>query len=181
MTDQQKTRDSRMLEVFLDPDFEQRRIWHPQELGAMLEHQWKAMLKADLGGVSPQQARILRELCDAQGLSLKSYGDIFTHRLPPVELLELIKDYAKRNMARPDKELPEGIASLLYVLSVVVARVRCGKRITSQGDEAVRKNIEAVLAQSWVTPPVAEILREGLKVFGEQSEASEEDNAPRPG
>ena len=181
MTKKPRTSDTRLLEIFFDPDYEQRRTWHPQELGAILEHQWNAPLAADLGGLPPERAQFLTKLCDADRLLLKSYGDIFGHPMPPIELLEMVKDYAKRNMAGADKELPEDIAKLLYVLSVVVARVRCGKRITSQEDEAVRKNIEAVLIQPWVTPPISGLLREGLKVFGGQSAVSEEGNARQPG
>ena len=176
-----KTRDSRMLEALLDPEFEQRRTWHPEELGSILEHQWNVPLTADLGGMPPDRSQMLARLCDADGLLLKSYGDIFRHPMPPIELLQMIKDYAKRNMAAGDRGLPEEIAQLLYVLSVAVARVRCGQRITTQSDDALRANIETVLAQPWVTPPVVTILREALTLLVGSRNTSEENDAPRAG
>lgn len=166
MTTPSKRDVASMLEATLDPDLEERRAWHPQELAAILNHQWNAPLEADLGGVSPERSRLLRCLCEADQLLIKSYGDVFSHPMPPIEILEMIKDYAKRNLARPDRELPEGIAEVLYTLSVVIARVRCNQRITSQDDEAVRRNIRSVLARSWVTQPVIDLLREGLQAFG---------------
>ncbi len=180
MIDRHSDRDTRMLETLLSPGFEQQRVWQPEELGAMLEHQWGAPLEADLGALPPQQARLLTRLCDADRLLLKSYGDIFSHPMPPVEILEMIKDYAKRNMASADVELPEDIAKLLYVLSIVVARLRCGKRITSQPDAVIRRNLEAVLAQPWMTPPVVKLLHEGLGVFADQPNESEEGSDRKP-
>lgn len=177
MANEPRRQDTRDLEALLDPGLMQQRVWHPQELGAMLEHQWNAPVEPDLEGMPPEQARLLSKLCVADHLVLKSYGDIFTHRLPPIELLELIKEYAKRNMAGTDKELPGDIAKLLYVLSVVVAGLRCGKRITSQSDESVRKSIHSVLAQSWITAPVTSILHDGLEFFGGRTCTSEGGNA----
>lgn len=158
-----------MLESLLDPDLAERRDWHPEELGALLEHQWNAPLEADLGQLAPERALLLKRLCEADHLLLKSYGELFAHPMPPIEILEMIKDYAKRQLARPNLELPEEMAMVLYVLSVVVARLRCGQRITSQPDETVRSNIQSVLTQPWVTEPVARLLREGLTAFTEEA------------
>lgn len=162
-----------MLDSALDPDLEDQRDWHPEELGALLEHQWNAPLEADLGELAPEQVGLLRRLCEAEHLLLKSYGELFAHPMPPIEMLEMIKDYAKRNLARPNLELPQEMAMVLYVLSVVVAKLRCGKRITSQGDEMVRQNIEILLSQAWITESVAKLLREGLAAFGGSVDSSD--------
>lgn len=167
MTRQPKATDTRALEMFLDPEFQNRRVWQPEELGAMLEYQWRSPLEADLSGMDTKTAHMLKNMCDAQSLCLKSYGDIFDHRMPPVEVLTIIKEYAKRNMACPDVELPGDIAKLLYILSVVVARMRCGKRITTQDDSTIRQSITALLTQPWLSPSVSELLREALSVFGD--------------
>jgi len=161
-----------LLEAALDPDFEQRHDWKPEELGALLAHQWSAPLEADLDALPPEQARVLKQLGDAEGLLRRSYGELFTHPLPPVEILEAIKDYAKRNLTRPSADLPEEIARALYVLSVVVARYRCGQRITSQSDETVRASVQAFLAQPWVIEPVKTLLREGLSALVTESDLS---------
>lgn len=181
MTHQTKETDLAFLETLLDPDFVHRRTWQPQELGAMLEHQWDSLFKADMAGLDPAAAGMLTSLCEAQSLSLKSYGDILSHKLPPIELLEIIQDYAKRNLARPGAAIPGEIAELLYVLSIVVARVRWGRRITTQNDSTVLKNIRTLLAHTWLTPPVSELLREGVRVFGETDGADKEENERHAG
>ena len=173
MTKQKKRDVTPMLEFALDPDLEDQRYWQPPELADLLQHQWDAPLEADLGELPPGRARLLKRLCEAEHLLLKSYGELFSHPLPPIEVLEMIKDYAKRHLARPNLELPEEMAMVLYVLSVVVARLRCGKRITSQSDEAVRKNIETMLSEPWITDSVAMLLREGLAVFGGEANSSD--------
>ena len=157
--------NTRNLQPFFDPNFRERRVWHPAELGAILAHQWRAPLEADLTGQAKGQSRRLALLCDAEHLLIKSFGDVFGHQLPPIELLVMIKDFAKRNLSHTDAELPDEIAKLLYVLSVVVARTRCGSSITTQDDATVRRNIESVLAQPWLTTEVIGVLHEGLAEF----------------
>ena len=173
MTEESKSSDVRMLRALLDPDLARRRVWHAEDLEAILQHQWDAPLQADLGELPPTEAQDLRLLCEAHGLLLKSYGDLFGHSMPPLEILRPIKEYAKRNMACPDEGLPLEIAELLYVLSVVVARLRHNARITGQKDETVCKNIESVLGQPWITSPVADLLREGLRALGGRTDADE--------
>jgi hypothetical protein len=162
--------NTRNLQPFFDPGFQDRRVWHSEELRAILEHQWQAPLRADLSGHPRGQSRRLTLLCDAEHLLLKSFGDVFDHKLPPIELLVMIKDFAKGNLSQPDAELPDEIAKLLYVLSVVVARVRCRTSITTQEDATVRRNIESVLAQPWLTAHVVELLNEGLAEFRGEEE-----------
>jgi hypothetical protein len=174
VTDQAGNANTRDIETFFDSDFEKLRVWHPEELNAILDHQWRAPLKVDLGGQSEEQAERLKLLCGADNLLLKSYGEIFCHRMPPIELLVMIKEFAKRNLAHADAALPREIALTLYVLSIVVAKTRCGRRIGARPNHVMRANIESVLQQPWLTQPVIELLREGLAAFGGGQDQGEE-------
>lgn len=162
-----------VFDTILTPGFENAPTWRKEELTAILEHQWITQVAADMECLSAEQAHILTRLDEAAGTPM-TYGDIFTCSAPSIAVLEMIKVEAKRNMARANEELPEDIAKLLYILSVIVARLRCGVSITSQPDKSVRGNIESALAQSWPTPPIIQILRDGLKVFGEGQDSSRE-------
>jgi len=166
MAGQAKNSDADSVASFFDPDFDKERVWHPEELSAILDHQWRSPLQTDLGGQSAASARRLSLLCDAEHLLVKSYGDVFTHPMPPIELLRIIQQFAQRNLAHPDAELPREIAKLLYVLSIATALTRCGVSITKLSEAEVRQNIASVLAQSWISPDVASILREALGKLG---------------
>ena len=159
------------MALFFSPRFSEERVWHAEELGAILEHQWNAPLNADLASQHVAAARRLALLCEADQLLIKSYRDVLTHRMPPIELLEMIKSFAQKSLAHPDAELPSEIAKVLYVLSIAVARLRCGVTITKLRDEEVRRNIEAALSQPWLTQQVASILCEALDEYGGGDEA----------
>lgn len=134
------------------------RVWLPEELGAVFQHQMAAPVSVDLAGVNPESAAPLRLLTDAQGLLLKSFRDLFQHPQPPVELLELVKNFAKMNRGRRDSLLPSEVATVLYYLSIAAALVRLRKRITVLSDEELRRGLDWALEQKWVEEPARGLL-----------------------
>jgi len=131
-------------------NIESQRAWRPEEFGAILHHQLTAPIQLDLGGLDPDLALKLRTLSEAEGLLLKSFNDLFRHPHPPIELLQLVKDYAKANRHHPRSHLPHEIAAVVYYLSIVVARLRCRERITQMRDEELQRGVDWVLTLPWV-------------------------------
>ena len=82
---------------------ERTKLWRVDELAAIFRHQMSAPILVDLGTFDPLTATRIRMQSEAQGLLLKSFADLFHHPSPPLELLELIKDFAKANLDHPDK------------------------------------------------------------------------------
>src|ERR1039457_6387982 len=56
---------------------EHSKLWRPDELAAIFRHQMAAPVLMDLGTFDSRTATKLRALSDAQGLLLKSFGDLF--------------------------------------------------------------------------------------------------------
>jgi hypothetical protein len=140
--------------------------WRPEEMGAVFAHQWSATVEFELGGLRPPAAQRLASLSAAQGLLVRSFGDLFRHPCPPLELLVLTKDYAKRLLDSDDSPLPREIALALYYTSILVARDRLGQRISALDEAGLAKGVDWLVVQDWVDAETKELLRAGLERTG---------------
>jgi hypothetical protein len=141
------------------------RLWRPEELGHILRHQLAAPVEFDLGALGRGPARRLRSLAGAQGLLLKSFGELLEHASPPVELLEMTKRFAKAHCHQPDSPVPREIATLLYYASIAAALVRCRKRISALDDAALRDGFAWSRQQAWVDERLLRLFDEGLELL----------------
>lgn len=157
--------DAQLLAKMMDISAGQQRLWQPEELGAIFEHQLSAVVQFDLSGLDPGLAEKLQTLSAAEGLLIKSFMDLFHHPHPPVELLELTKRFAKASRSHPDSPLPDEVASLLYFLSIVVAMTKCGRRITQLDDESLRSGLMWALEQPWLDEQTRGLLHGGLNAL----------------
>lgn len=144
----------------------QVRAWRPEELEAVYRHQMSAVVQFDLAGLGQGPAGRLSTLSASEGLLVRSFADLFQHPNPPIELLVLTKQFAKASIDHPDGALPGEVAKVLYFVSIAVALVRCGQRITQLDDQALRLGIEGAIARPWVDEPIRAILRDGLNAIG---------------
>lgn len=129
---------------------ERGQLWRPEELAAIFQHQISAPMLVDLGSLDAFTALKLRKLSEAQGLLLKSFADLLHHPLPPVELLELVKDFAKANLDHPESGLPPEIASALYYSSIAAALVRVNERISQLPDADLIRGLRWTANQPWL-------------------------------
>lgn len=143
-----------------------RQLWRPEELAVVFEHQMAAPVAFDLGGANPAAAQALRRLCETRALLVRSFGDLFQHRQPPLELLRLTKDFAKANRDHPEAVLPREIALALYYGSIAAALVHCGARITELSDAALRHAFDWLAHQPWVDAPMKELVVAALERVG---------------
>jgi len=145
---------------------ERAKLWRPDELAAMLRHQMSAPMLVDLGGFDARTATTLRTLSEAQGLLLKSFSDLFHHPAPPIELLELVKNFAKSNLDHPESGLPGEIASALYYTSIAAALVRLDTRITQLKDADLRRGLRWTKEQPWVDEQTQQLMAKALEKLG---------------
>ena len=145
------------------------RPWRPDELAAVFRHQMSAPMMVDLGALDPRTATRLRTVSEAQGLLLKSFDDLFHHPAPPIELLELVKDFAKANLDHPESGLPGEIAAALYYTSIAAALVRLDERISQLPDADLQRGLRSTLEQAWLDEKTKGLLANALgKVSGGQ-------------
>jgi hypothetical protein len=147
------------------------RVWLPDELGAVFQHQMAAPVSVDLAAIGPESAALLRMLADAQGLLLKSFHDLFEHPQPPVELLQLVKDFAKMNRDRTDSLLPNEVATVLYFLSIAAALVKLARRITTLSDPELRQGFQWCSSQRWIDAPARSLIEDASKLISPKQSA----------
>ena len=112
--------DPKKLARLLSAELEQQNNWQPEELSAILRHQLEAPLEIDLGG-----AKSVRQPLAAGGgpdLAQLTFHDLLHQAKPEVELLRLVKEFAKVHLSPARSLLPHEIAHVLYYASIVVAR-----------------------------------------------------------
>jgi hypothetical protein len=138
------------------------RLWRPDELAAIFRHQMSAPMLVDLGTFDSRTATKLRTLSEAQGLLLKSFTDLFHHPAPPIELLELVKDFAKANMDHSESGLPGEIAAALYYTSIAAALVRLDAHISQLPDADLQRGLRWTMEQAWLDVKTKELLAQAL-------------------
>lgn len=142
-------------------------LWTSQELAAICRHQLSAPIEYDLRSLSSDAARKTRFVSAAQGLLLRSFADLFSHPQPPLELLELTKEFAKGHRNQPESPLPVEVSTLLYYASVAAALLRCRQRISGLTDQALREGLEWAAALDWVEEPIHQLFAETLSLLNE--------------
>jgi len=147
------------------------RLWRPDELAAMFKHQLSAPILVDLGSFDAHTAATLKKLGEAQGLVLKSFADLFHHPTPPLELLKLVKEFAKANIEHPESGLPREIASALYSISIAAALVRLQVRITRLPDSDLRRGLRQEMERAWLDEKTKGLLAQALNQLSTGEEA----------
>jgi len=147
------------LAEFLHGESAARVAWTPRDLEAIYRHQLATPVQVELGALGPDEARQLAAVADAHGLLLRSIGDLLHHPRPPIPLLALLKDFAKRLMEHPLSALPQDVASLLYWASIAAGLRHGGIRLTSLDDRRLTEGFQWAASQPWVDQPTSDLLR----------------------
>ncbi|HZK79572.1 MAG TPA: hypothetical protein VFC46_00860 [Humisphaera sp.] len=149
------------------------RPWQPDELRAVLKHQLSAPVEFDLGMMDAGSAARLKTLAAAQRLLVSSVYDLLHHPQPPIELLEMLKDFARSHRQHRDSPLPAEISTLLYYAAILVARLRCRRRITDLNDAVVVQGVEALIKCDWLDAATRALLQEGLADLTQEPESAQ--------
>jgi hypothetical protein len=150
-----------LLAKLFDVDTAPPRTWRREDFAAIYRHQMSAPVRVDLGTLDPSVTLKLRAYAEAEGPALQSFQDLFQHPNPPMELLELTKEFAKKNENQPDSALPQQVAMVFYFASVAAALARCGRRISSLRDGALLAGFEWARTRQWVDEPTRRLMQEG--------------------
>ena len=132
-------------------------LWTAEDLAALWRHQMSASLQFDLAQFDPHVGELLARLSPPGQPPINTFGEMLAHPRPPLELLELVKDFAESNRG-PTAALPSDIAAMLYVLCIATAQVRLGQRITELDDEALARQIHWALGQDWIDSAASGLL-----------------------
>jgi hypothetical protein len=134
--------------------------WRTPELLEMLRHQLAAPLQLSLGSLSAEVAHQLRL---AQADPLMTLDQLLRDPHPPVELLKLVKRFAKLCMRDRENPLPSDIVALLYYASIAAARVRGQAEITALTPAKLTRGLTWLRGQSWVTDEMRRLFDAALE------------------
>ena len=153
--------DPRGLSTMLEFREVQRHEWQPQELAAMLRHHFDAPLHLSMGTLSAEVAHQLRQANPPLD-PLMTLGQLLHHPQPPVELLRLVKRFAKLCRRDPENPLPSEMVMLLYYASIVAAMTRAEDQITELSPASLRRGLRWLSAQTWIDEEMRSLLQDGL-------------------
>ena len=139
--------------------------WSESDISDIFHHQMKVPLSVELSNLDPECSARLRAYADDRSLVIKSLSDLLTHPTPPVELLQMIKDFAKANRTQTEEGLPGPVASSIYYLAIASAWVALGRRITTMADEGVVKGLRWTAKRPWIGPAYLGILEQAAETW----------------
>ena len=150
-----------------------RHTWSDLDLREMLGHQLAAPLYLGLGTLSAEVSHQIRQGDIAVSPQI-TLGQLLSHETPPLELLKLVKRFAKMCRRDPEKPLPSEIVMLLYYASITAAMVRLNEPISDLAPASVGRGLRWLSAQAWLTDEIRPLVHEGLTYLAAQgSEKSE--------
>lgn len=131
-------------------------------LAAVWRHQLSAPLRGDLSSTHPDAGKTL-DAISAAGLVPATFGELFAHPRPPLELLELAKEFGKALRRDTACGVPAEVATVVYYASIVAARARLGQRISDLDEAALRSGIEWALTQPWLDAATRALFEDARK------------------
>jgi hypothetical protein len=130
------------------------------ELGAAWRHQLNSSLTRGFED-SPQRAS-LHELTTGHDGEFQTFTDLLRHPHPPLQLLKILKEFAKSQNTDNDSALPAPMGKAMYYAAIAAARVRCQTRISTLTDEQLAQGYRWALAEPWLDEPTRELLTAAL-------------------
>ena len=132
--------------------------WTDADLEAMTTHLLERPLVEEVSGDDPRSASTIRGHCESVEPVIRTFSDLFAHPSPPLELLKLVKDFAKSSRVSATAEgrtasgvsLPKPVSAVLYHVAIAAAQKHHAVRITRLDEGSCRDALEWVVAQSWV-------------------------------
>lgn len=121
--------------------------WTEADLPDIWQHQLAVPVSNELVAVDPAWGLLFSTLPVPPD---SRFVLIFSNPLPPLRLLELVKEYAKAHLNPEQSLLPLPIARALFVATVVRARVDHGARISTMSDRQLQAFGEALVRSEWL-------------------------------
>ena len=165
--------DPRSLSTMLQFDDIHRHKWSTRDLQDMLQHQIAAPLHLGLGPLSAEVTNQLRTGPEPLNPRL-TLGELLLHEHPPLELLKLVKRFAKICRRSPQNPLPSEIVMFLYYTSIMVALLRLNEPISELTDTSLIRGVNWLHVQPWMPEEMRSLLQEGLSYL--RSRGSNEAN-----
>lgn len=137
--------------------------WLPSDLSDMLRQQLEVPLAIDLVPVVDHAEATISTLNHQISSPPANFGEALLSPSPSVEMLNLIKDFAKSLQADPANQIPVELLKVIYFASIIAARVHAGVAITRLTDTELANGCSWCLRRSWLTDPLQNLFEEGAR------------------
>ena len=154
-----KHADSGSLARLIGVDGQTDPFWRAEDLAEVLAHQLRAPLIVDL----QDGEGVTRDVFSRYPGQIDSFGSLLHHPQPPIELLLLVKRFAKQFLNDSKGAIPREVATILYYAAIVVAITRCKQRISDLEPAELDAGIYWALRQAWVDPATHALFEDGLR------------------
>jgi len=131
----------------------------------MWEHQMRAPIEIDLDIVRPPDTSAARDSAEAAGFVGKNIRDLLENSNPPLALLKLTKDFAKRTFREAEDSQLKEIAAALYYASYAAGLTRCGQRLGGMETLELRGGFDWALGRTWLDEQTKKLISEGRKLL----------------
>jgi len=149
-----------VLAKVMDLGAREGNVWNEDDLQAVLVHQLHVPLSFDLSSLNEEAGRTVDRLISDGNPPLRCHADLLQHPNPPLELLQLTKQFLKTVLKSRDDLLPRPVAAVLYYATILVAIMRCHERITSLDDKTLMAGFDWALQQPWLDEPTRSVFVE---------------------
>ena len=150
------------LAKLLELDDDEPSLWTDEHLTASFEHQLATPLREPLAQISPRLNARLALMVSEDAIPIVTFGDLFGHPNPPIEILRAVKDWSTRCMQEKSCDAPPQIAPVIYLASVAAALLRCRERITHSDNTDLQVTFRQALGAKWVGPQIRGLFVETL-------------------
>ena len=142
----------------------------PDALHEALEHLLAAPIENVLNQLPRELADKLRQRSTTTGVVLSArqtgvntFGELFQHPHPPIELLKFAKDLGKATVVQPQTVWPREACEMLYYASYAAALVRGHGRIGNLGKADLLGGFRQLAARNWAMKEIRVLLEKAAQ------------------
>ena len=152
------------LAKILSVDDSTQDLWRTDDLGAIYRHQLAATICIDFASAGSRLGRKLDESKLDPRVFQQTFSEALFGSQPNMELLQLIKVFAKEKRSDPNSPLPKPVALVLY-FGAIAAMTLCGETISKLSSSEQRDGIEWGIDLPWIDNAMRELLKEGIAYY----------------
>lgn len=134
--------------------------WKLEELPSILKHQWAAPLHPDLSQIDPALETRLEQAKQSSARQWRCFADILEESQVPLEVLQILLDFAKASWTHPHRPMPQAIAQVMYYACIAKAWTGHQSIIGGLEERHVRRGIEWALSLPWLDEATRQVFAE---------------------
>jgi hypothetical protein len=137
------------LAELLNIDRANEPLWSTSELSEILCHQLDVPLERGMLSLVPTDVAQIASLRQSASPPVTSMRSLLEHPVPPMPLLELVKDFAKECRNHPERGLPIKISTAIYLACIARSITSAADTITSLEPGDLLEGFQWLVAQEW--------------------------------